>query len=519
MAIILQSTSGLLRQYCNFYHDMVDNSKLSSIKKACSVGLSLSSLFPTKSATTTRILIKERHCCCTLTDTSVVATEPLTKEDLINHLVSGCKPKNKWRIGTEHEKFGFEMKTLRPIKYEQIAELLNGIAEEFDWNRVMEGYNVVGLKKGKKSITLEPSGQLEFSDAPVETLHQACAEIDSHLYQVKEIAEDMGIGFLGMGFDPKWNHEDMTTMPMGRFQFIKEYLPKVGSLGMDIFFRSCTVQVNLDFSSEIDMIKKFRASLALQPIAVALFANSPFKEGKPNGYLSMRSKAWTETDDSRTGMLPIAFENSFGFERYVDYALDVPMIFVRRQNRHIDCGGKTFRDFMAGKLERIPGETPTITDWECHLGTIYTEVRLRRYLEMRGADGGPLSMLHALPAFWVGLLYDEISLQNVLDMIADWTRAERQMLRDEVPKTGLKTPFRGELLSEVAKDVVKWAKVSKMEHPLIEGLERRGLMESGYLNEIIKVATTGETLAERHLDKYYGKWGQCVDPLYEELIF
>ncbi|XP_056174221.1 glutamate--cysteine ligase, chloroplastic [Syzygium oleosum] len=444
------------------------------------------------------------------TEDVAVATEPLTKEDLVGYLASGCKPKEKWRIGTEHEKFGFEIQTLRPMKYEQISELLYGISERFDWEKVMEGDYIIGLKQGKQSISLEPGGQFELSGAPLETLHQTCAEVNSHLYQVKAVAEEMGIGFLGIGFQPKWGLKDIPVMPKGRYEIMRNYMPKVGSLGLDMMFRTCTVQVNLDFSSEADMIRKFRAGLALQPIATALFANSPFTEGKPNGFLSMRSQIWTDTDNNRAGMLPFVFDDSFGFEQYVDYALDVPMYFVYRKKKYIDCSGMSFRDFLVGKLPCIPGELPTLNDWENHLTTIFPEVRLKRYLEMRGADGGPWRRLCALPAFWVGLLYDEVSLQNVLDMIADWTPEERQMLRNKVPKTGLKTPFRDGYLRHLAEYVVQLAK---------DGLERRGYKESGFLNEVKEVVRTGVTPAEKLLEMYNGKWGQSVDPVFEELLY
>ncbi|KAK9103611.1 hypothetical protein Sjap_020865 [Stephania japonica] len=444
------------------------------------------------------------------TEDAVVAAEPLTKEDLVGYLSSGCKPKENWRIGTEHEKFGFEFGSLRPIKYEQIADLLYGLAERFDWEKVLEGEHIIGLKQGKQSISLEPGGQFELSGAPLETLHQTCAEVNSHLYQVKAVAEEIGIGFLGIGFQPKWALKDIPIMPKGRYDIMRNYMPKVGSLGLDMMFRTCTVQVNLDFSSESDMIRKFRAGLALQPIATALFANSPFTEGKPNGYLSMRSHIWSDTDNNRTGMLPFVFDDSFGFEQYVDYALDVPMYFIYRKKKYIDCTGMSFRDFLAGKLPSAPGELPTLNDWENHLTTIFPEVRLKRYLEMRGADGGPWRRLCALPALWVGLLYDEVSLQNVLDMTADWTQEERQMLRNKVPMTGLKTPFRDGLLKHVAEDVIKLAK---------DGLERRGYKETGFLNALSEVVRTGVTPAEQLLELYNSKWVQCVDHVYEELLY
>ncbi|KAG0473305.1 hypothetical protein HPP92_015162 [Vanilla planifolia] len=442
-------------------------------------------------------------------DTAVL-TEPLTKDDLVSYLASGCKSKEKWRIGTEHEKFGFEVETLRPMSYEQIAALLNGISERFEWEKIMEGDHVIGLKQGKQNISLEPGGQFELSGAPLETLHQTCAEVNSHLYQVKAVAEEMGIGFLGIGFQPKWALKDIPIMPKGRYEIMRNYMPKVGSLGLDMMFRTCTVQVNLDFSSESDMIRKFRAGLALQPIATAIFANSPFTEGKPNGFLSMRSHIWSDTDNNRTGMLPFVFSNSFGFEAYVDYALDVPMYFVYRNKKYIDCSGMSFRDFLKGKLPAIPGELPTIVDWENHLTTIFPEVRLKRYLEMRGADGGPWRRLCALPAYWVGLLYDEISLQSVLEMTADWTEEERQTLRNKVPILGLKTPFRDGLLKHVAEDVLALAK---------DGLERRLCKEGGFLKEVAEVVATGVTPAEKLLELYHGKWGLNVDPVFQELLY
>ncbi|CAL4903069.1 unnamed protein product [Urochloa decumbens] len=413
------------------------------------------------------------------TEEAVQMTEPLTKDDLVAYLASGCKPKENWRIGTEHEKFGFEVDTLRPIKYDQIRDILNGLAERFDWDKIMEEDNVIGLKQGKQSISLEPGGQFELSGAPLETLHQTCAEVNSHLYQ-------------------------------GRYEIMRNYMPKVGTLGLDMMFRTCTVQVNLDFSSEKDMIRKFRAGLALQPIATAIFANSPFKEGKPNGFLSLRSHIWTDTDNNRAGMLPFVFDDSFGFEHYVDYALDVPMYFVYRNKKYIDCTGMSFRDFMQGKLPQVPGELPTLNDWENHLTTIFPEVRLKRYLEMRGADGGPWRRLCALPAFWVGLLYDEESLQSILDMTSDWTIEEREMLRRKVPVTGFKTPFRDGYVRHLAEEVLTLAK---------NGLERRGYKEVGFLREVEQVVSTGVTPAERLLNLYETKWQRNVDRVFEHLLY
>ncbi|CAH2078194.1 unnamed protein product [Thlaspi arvense] len=427
-----------------------------------------------------KIVASNQRIKATASASAAVATEPLTKEDLIAYFASGCKPKEMWRIGTEHEKFGFEVKTLRPVKYEQTTALLNSIAERFDWDKIMENGRIIGLKQGMQSISLEPGGQLELSGAPLETLHQTCDELHSHIHQVKTVAEELGIGFLGIGYEPKSSLDNVATVPKRRYDFIRDHLVRVGSSGPDMMLRTCTVQVNLDYSSETDMIRKFRASLALQPMATALFANSPFSYGKPNGFLSMRSHLWIDTDKNRTGMIPFVFHDSFGFEKYVDYALDLPMCFLYRNKSYLNCRGMIFR------------------------------VRLKRYLEMRGADGGPCRMLCALPAFWVGLLYDEESLQTVLDMISDWTPEEREMLRTQVPITGLKTMFRDGPLQHVAEDVLKLAK---------DGLERRGYKETGFLNAIAVVVKTGVTPAEKLLELYNGDWGQSVDPLFQELKY
>nr|KYP38869.1 hypothetical protein KK1_039850 [Cajanus cajan] len=374
----------------------------------------------------------------------------------------------------------------------------------------MEGDNIIGLKQNKQNISLEPGGQLELSGAPLKTLYQTCDEINSHLYQAKTVAEEMGIGFLGLGFQPKWGLKDVPGGPKARYNIMQKYFHEIGSPGTESLFMTCSVQVNLDFSSEADMIRKMRASLALQPLATALFANSPFKEGVPNGYLTLRSLKMGQIDKHRSGILPFVFYDNFGFEQYVDYALDVPMVFVYRKNKYIDCGGMSFRDFMAGKLPAISGQMPTLADWENHLTTIFSEVRLKRYMEMRGADGGPLDMLCALPAFWVGLLYDEVSLQNVLDMISDWTPENIQNLRNEVPITGLRTQLQGRMLLHIAEDVLKWAK---------DGLDRRGLNESIFLNPLKEVVTSGLTQADKLLNLYNKKWRNNIDVVYKERCY
>jgi glutamate--cysteine ligase len=441
-----------------------------------------------------------------------------SKQQLIDDLAAGNKPREAWRIGTEHEKFGFRLSDLRPPTYEGpqgIRAVLEGLAQ-FGWTPVLEGGHLIALKKDGASVTLEPAGQLELSGAPLENLHQTCRETAGHLGELKIVSDRLGIGFLGMGFQPKWTREDMPWMPKGRYKIMREYMPKVGGLGLDMMTRTCTVQVNLDFASEADMVKKFRVSLALQPIATALFADSPFREGQPNGFLSYRSHIWTDTDPDRTGMLDFVFEDGFGFERYVDYLLDVPMYFVYREGRYIDAAGLSFRDFLRGELSVLPGEKPTLSDWGDHLTTAFPEVRLKRYLEMRGADAGPWSRLCALPAFWTGLLYDDTALDAAWDLVRDFSMEERNALRDGVPRQALKLPFRNSNLLELARESLKIA---------AHGLQRRarlncnGVDERIYLESLIEIVDSGQTAAERKLERFHGEWGGSVDPLFREYAY
>ncbi|MEQ8667005.1 MAG: glutamate--cysteine ligase [Rhodospirillales bacterium] len=445
--------------------------------------------------------------------------EPLTeKRQLIEHLSNGCKPRDQWRIGTEHEKFAYHRKDLRPLAYDDeggIRDLLEGLTQ-FGWEPVTENNNIIALKMNGGAISLEPAGQVELSGAPLETIHQTCAEVNTHLSQVKQVAHDLDIVFLGLGYRPLWTGEDVPWMPKGRYKIMREYMPKKGALGLEMMQNTCTVQVNLDFDSEKTMTEMFRIGLALQPIATALWANSPFRGGKPNGYLSYRSHIWSDTDPDRTGMLPFVFEDGFGFERYVDFALDVPMYFVYRDGEYHDVSGKSFRDFLAGKLDGFEGQYPQPSDWEDHLTTIFPEVRLKKYLEMRGADGGPWARLCALPAFWVGLLYDDESRAAALDLIADWTAEERQQLRDRVPVTALNTPFRGEAVRDVACRLLTIARA---------GLCRRnrtdwvGLDETHFLKPLFQIADTGITPAEEMLVAYKKRWGEDIRPVFQEYAY
>ncbi len=438
--------------------------------------------------------------------------------DLADYLASGCKPKDQWRIGTEHEKFGFRLSDRSTLPYEGpagVRALLEGM-QRFGWQPVLEGGNVIALSMDGGAISLEPGGQFELSGAPLENLHQTCGEVNTHLKQVREVATGLGIGFLGLGFTPDWKRTDIPVMPKGRYGIMTNYMPKRGDHGIDMMYRSCTVQVNLDYSSEADMIRKFRVSLALQPLATALFANSPFTEGKPNGYLSFRSHVWTDTDPDRAGMVPFVFDEGFGFERYVQYALDVPMYFVYRNGKYIDASGQSFRDFLAGRLPALPGEKPTMGDWADHLTTLFPEVRMKKFLEMRGADGGPWRSLCALPALWVGLLYDQGALDAAWDLVKDWTTQERQALRDGVPKQALHTPFRGGTLQDVAQEVLKISSAGLKARARIGST---GLDEQNYLDVLLETAAAGRSPAEIMLDRYYGPWKGSVLPAYEEYAY
>ncbi|TWI05921.1 glutamate--cysteine ligase [Luteimonas cucumeris] len=450
---------------------------------------------------------------------SNASDSPITgKAQLVDYIASGGRPKEDWRIGTEHEKFGFRFDDLRPPTFDGergIEALLKGLTR-FGWQAVDEHGRTIALLKDGASVTLEPAGQLELSGAMLENIHQTCSEVDGHLKEVKTVADELQLGFLGMGFQPKWRREDMPWMPKGRYRIMREYMPKVGQLGLDMMTRTCTVQVNLDFADEADMVKKFRVSLALQPIATALFADSPFTEGKPNGYLSYRSHIWTDTDADRTGMLDFVFEDGFGYERYVDYLLDVPMYFSYRNDEYVDLSGQSFRRFMDGKLAALPGAVPTLRDWSDHMTTAFPEVRMKKFLEMRGADGGPWNRLCALPAFWVGLLYDDAALDAAWDLVRDFSIEERHALRDGVPRHALKLPFRNGTVRDLALAALKISAA---------GLQRRarrngnGADESIFLAPLIEFADANETPAERKLALFNGEWGGSVDPVFREFAY
>ena len=439
---------------------------------------------------------------------------------LVEYLAAGCKPESQWRLGTEHEKFGFTKDDLRPLAYEGprgIQAVLEGMEQSFGWRPVHENGLPIALLDDKgASITLEPGGQLELSGALLDNLHQTCDEVNTHLTQVRQVCDPLDIGFLGMGFQPKWPQSAMQWMPKARYRIMREYMGKVGSLGRDMMSRTCTVQVNLDFSSEADMVLKFRTSLALQPIATALFANSPFTDGRPNGFLSYRSHVWEDTDPDRTGMLPWVFDEGMGFERYAEYMLDVPMYFVYRDGEYIDASGQSFRDFLDGRLPALPGERPTIKDWEDHLTTAFPEVRLKRFLEMRGADGGPWRRLCALPAFWAGLLYHQPSLEAAWDLASDWTMEERLKLRRDAPRVGLKSQVRGRSVQSLALELLDLARSGLSARAR---LNASGDNESGFLEPLQDIAESGVTPAERKLMMFADEWGGSVDPIFTECVY
>jgi len=440
-----------------------------------------------------------------------------SRDELVAWFDKGPKPPSDFRIGTEHEKFGFSAADRSPVPYEGahgIRAVLDGLAARTGWEPILEGERPIGLfdPHGMGAISLEPGGQFELSGAPVETLHETDAETAAHLEAVKAVAAPLGIAWLGLGHSPEWTRAQTPVMPKQRYAIMARYMPKVGSRGLDMMFRTSTVQVNLDFASEADMVRKLRVSLALQPVATALFANSPFVEGAPSGFLSTRSEIWRDTDTNRSGMIPFAFEDGMGFERYVDFALDVPMYFVKRGDHYHDVAGASFRVLLAGRLPQLPGERATLSDWANHLSTLFPEVRLKRYLEMRGADAGPRPMLAALPAFWVGLLYDDGVLDQAWQLVRDWSAAERQALRDAVPRLGLAAPFRGEALRAVATQVLALAH---------EGLRRRarrdasGRDETVHLAVLDRIVAEGRTEADRLLALWHGPWKQSVVPIYE----
>ncbi|MCF6430881.1 glutamate--cysteine ligase [Leisingera sp. MMG026] len=442
-------------------------------------------------------------------------------EQLAEYLADGCKPKEDWRIGTEHEKFGFCKDTLKPLPYEgerSILAVLTGLRDGHGWAPLTEGGNLIGLTKDGANISLEPGGQLELSGAPLETIHETCDEVNAHLRDVKDIADKIGVGFIGLGAAPVWRHEDMPLMPKGRYKLMDGYMQKVGTMGTTMMRRTCTVQVNLDFESEADMVQKMRVALALQPVATALFANSPFLDGKPNGHKSWRARVWRDLDADRTGMLPFVFDEGFGFEAWVQYALDVPMYFVYRNGEYVNALGMSFRDFLKGELPALPGETPTLSDWADHLTTVFPEARVKKFIEMRGADGGPWRRLCALPAFWVGLTYDQSALDAAWDLVKGWDAETRDALRVAASEQGLQAKVGGIDMHELAREAVAISEsgLKARQKPGAGGLVPD---ETHFLNALKDSLDSGKVPADELLARYNGAWDEDLSRIYGEFAY
>ena len=442
-------------------------------------------------------------------------------EQLAEYLAEGCKPKDRWRIGTEHEKFGYCKDSLMPLPYDgprSIKAILEGLRDSFGWQPLYEADHIIGLQKDGANISLEPGGQLELSGAPLETIHETCDEVNQHLREVQSVADPIGARFIGLGAAPEWTHDQMPVMPKGRYKLMTEYMGRVGTHGTQMMYRTCTVQVNLDFASEADMVQKMRVAIALQPVATALFANSPFFEGKPNGHKSWRSRIWRSLDDDRTGMVPFVFDKGFGFERWVEYALDVPMYFVYRDGAYVDARGQSFRDFLKGKLPALPGETPTLSDWADHLTTLFPEARVKKFIEMRGADGGPWRRLCALPAFWVGLTYDQGALDAAWDLVKGLPAGTREALRVAASEQALQGEADGVKLYDLAREAVSIADA---------GLRARarpgagGLVpdETHFLNALKDSIETGQSPADELLGLYHGAWHGDLKRIYDEFSY
>ena len=456
-----------------------------------------------------------------MTTRTDLSTSPLieSRDDLLSIFAGGEKPRADWRIGTEHEKFVYRLADRRAPSWDEdggIRDLLKGLTE-YGWKPIEEDGKIIALAGADGNISLEPAGQLELSGAPLADLHASCAESGRHLKQVKAVGDKLGLGFLGLGMWPDKARAELPMMPKGRYKIMSEHMPRVGTLGLDMMLRTCTIQVNLDYASEADMVRKFRVGLALQPVATALFANSPFTEGQPNGFKSFRSHIWEDTDPARTGMLPFVFDDGFGYERYCDYALDVPMYFVFRDGKYLDAAGLSFRDFLAGKLSILPGEKPTLADWTDHLSTAFPEVRLKSFLEMRGADGGRWGRICALPALWVGLLYSDTALDAAWDRVKHWTIEEREALRHAVPRDALAAAVPGGgTVRDLAAEVLDIASAGLRERAQYNAA---GDSESGFLDPLRDVVATGKTFADVMLDRYHGAWNKDVAGVYADYSF
>ncbi len=438
------------------------------------------------------------------------------KKQLIEIFEKGCKSKKEWKIGTEHEKFGFQKKDYKPINFKQIERIFYSLNKHFKWKMIFEGNSLIALKKGGSSITLEPGGQIELSGAPLENIFQTCEEVNIHQSELKKVSDEFDIDYMGIGFLPKWEINDTPKIPKKRYQIMRKYMEKVGTHGLDMMHRTTTIQTNLDFESEEDMIKKFRISLSIQPAIIALYANSPFVSGKLSNFMSYRSWVWQNTDNQRCGFLPMVFDKDFSFERYVDYLLNVPMYFLRRDNNYIDCAGMSFLDFINGKLKSKVFEEPLIRDWEDHMTTVFPEVRLKTFLEFRGTDGGPWSSVCALPAFWVGLLYDSRNIDILYGMIENWTNSDRSDFYKNVAKFGMKAQAPNK---KNIKELLEYLLVLSK-----NGLDRRSVYkndetESKFLKPLFRILERGESQAEIWTNLFKYNWHEEINNIYKNNSF
>ncbi len=433
-------------------------------------------------------------------------------EELVAHLRSGEKPRERWRVGTEHEKIGLYEDTHAPVPYEGergIGALLRRVAAEDGWNPLVEGPHVIGLEKAGASITLEPGGQMELSGAPLRTIHETCDEFHAHLSLMKRVCEPMRIVFLGLGIHPLHGVERIPVMPKARYRIMRRYLPTRGSLALEMMFATATVQANFDYSDEADMVAKMRAALGVSPIVSALFANSSVSEGKANGFITRRLHIWTHTDPDRCGMLPFAFEQGFGYREYVEWALDVPMFFIVRNGAYQPAHETTFRRFLQ---QGFRGERPTLADFDRHLTTLFPDVRLKRIIEVRGADAVPPGLTCSLPALWKGLLYDPEALKQAAALVSGYDAETREAARSDVARRGLSARYGGEPVLELARQL---AAISREGLARLAHAGRRDRDETGFLDPVFAQLELAASPGSLVVERWEGEWARSVERLIE----
>jgi len=444
----------------------------------------------------------------------------INKNELIGYFFDGVKSKNNLKIGVEHEKFILNKESLKPISYyenngiKNILEKLTTLGWEplYDDNK----NTIIAVKKGKQAITLEPGGQIELSGAPLDNIHETCEETTNHLKELKKLGNEFNFILLGIGVEPNLKLDDFPWMPKQRYKIMRKYMEQVGTLGHHMMKRTCTNQVNIDYSSEEDMINKIRLILNLESIATAIFSNSPFDQGNVSKYRSLRSHFWHHTDPNRTGLLPFVFDKDFNFEKYTDYALNIPMYFIRREHKYINMTQYTFKDYLEGKCTKVNYEA-TLDDWEDHLTTLFPQVRLKHYLEIRSMDACNWDLICSQPAFWIGILYDDEILDKIKQITEDWKGEDRQYLNKRVPEDGLKTEFKKRKLIDFAQEFFELSK---------KGLSKRNQLskngefdESIHMKDLENNLTDGCSPADCLITKFNTTWEKSVLPIYKELAY